>query len=209
MSDNTAPPDAARASDVVFSPAVKRAQERKGSRRAVGARDFGTDITPDLKAFIEAQVSIYLATASADGQPYIQHRGGPEGFLRVLDPRTIAFADYAGNRHYVTLGNLSENPKAQLFLIDYMQRQRIKVWGTARIVEDDAALLAQLMPQGYRARGERVLVFTVTAWDVNCQQHIPQRFEAADVAAAITKREERIAALEAEIAALTAEAGAR
>lgn len=197
----------APASDVIFSAAVKRVQERRGSRAAVGARDFGTAITPDLKAFIEMQVSIYLATASADGQPYIQHRGGPEGFLRVLDAHTIAFADFAGNRQYVTLGNLSENPKAQLFLIDYMQRQRIKIWGTARIVEGDAELVARLMPKGYRARAEQALVFTVTAWDVNCQQHIPQRFEAADVAEAITKREERIAALEAEVAALKAAAG--
>ena len=197
----------APASDVIFSAAVKRVQERRGSRAAVGARDFGTAITPDLKAFIEMQVSIYLATASTDGQPYLQHRGGPEGFLRVLDAHTIAFAVFAGNRQYVTLGNLSENPKAQLFLIDYMQRQRIKIWGTARIVEGDAELVARLMPKGYRARAEQALVFTVTAWDVNCQQHIPQRFEAADVAEAITKREERIAALEAEVAALKAAAG--
>ncbi len=195
-------PTDAPASDVVFSDAVKRIQERKGSRAAVGARDFGTAITPDLAAFIATQVSVYLATASADGQPYIQHRGGPEGFLRVLDPHTIGFADFAGNRQYVTLGNLSENPKAQLFLIDYMQRQRIKIWGTARMVEGDADLVARLMPQGYRARPERALLFTVSAWDVNCQQHIPQRFEAADVAEAIRKRDERIAALEAEIAAL-------
>jgi predicted pyridoxine 5'-phosphate oxidase superfamily flavin-nucleotide-binding protein len=203
----TEPGPEAPASDVVFSAAVKRAQERNGSRAAVGARDFGTAITPDLAAFIAVQVSAYLATASADGQPYIQHRGGPEGFLRVLDPHTLAFADFAGNRQYVTLGNLSENPKAQLFLIDYMQRQRIKIWGTARMVEGDADLMAHLMPHGYRARPERVVLFTVTAWDVNCQQHIPQRFEAADVAEAIRKREERIAALEAEVAALKAAAG--
>lgn len=207
MSDETAP-----ASDVAFSGAVKKVQERKGSRAMLARRDardgFGTAITPDLKAFIEAQVSVYLATASADGQPYIQHRGGPEGFLRVLDAHTIAFADYAGNKQYITLGNLSENPKAQLFLMDYMQRQRIKIWGTARMVEDDADLLARLMPEGYRARPEQALIFTVSAWDVNCSQHIPQRFEAADVAAAITKREERIAALEAEIARLKAETGA-
>jgi len=202
-------PASETASDVVFTEAVKRVQERKGSRAMVGARDFGTVITPDLKTFIEMQVSIYLATASADGQPYIQHRGGPEGFLRVLDPRTIAFADYAGNKQYVTLGNLSENDKAQLFLMDYMQRQRIKIWGTARMVEGDAGLIARLMPEGYRARPEQALVFTVTAWDVNCAQHIPQRFEAADVAAAITKREERIAILEAEVSALKAAATAR
>lgn len=206
MTDETRP-----ASDVAFSPAVKRVQERRGSRAMLARRDqrdgFGTSITPDLKAFIEMQVSVYLATASADGQPYIQHRGGPEGFLRVLDAQTIGFADYAGNRQYITLGNLSENPKAHLFLIDYMQRQRIKIWGTARVDEGDEALRARLMPAGYRARPEQVLLFTVTAWDVNCSQHIPQRFEAADVAAAIKTREARIAALEVEIAQLKAAAG--
>ncbi len=207
MSEPLAPP-----SDVAFSPAVKRAQERKGSRAMLAKRDetrgFGTVITPDLKAFIEMQVSVFLATASADGQPYVQHRGGPEGFLRVLDEHTIAFADYAGNRQYITLGNVSENTKAQLFLIDYMQKQRVKIWGSLRAVEDDADLVARLMPQGYRARPEQVLIFTVAAWDVNCSQHIPQRFEAADVAASLTKREDRIAELEAEIARLRVQLGA-
>lgn len=207
MSEPLAPP-----SDVAFSPAVKRAQERKGSRAMLAKRDetrgFGTVITPDLKAFIEMQLSVFLATASADGQPYVQHRGGPEGFLRVLDDRTIAFADYAGNRQYITLGNVSENTKAQLFLIDYMQKQRVKIWGSLRAVEDDTELVAKLMPQGYRARPEQVLIFTVAAWDVNCSQHIPQRFEAADVAASLTKREDRIAELEAEIARLRAQLGA-
>jgi predicted pyridoxine 5'-phosphate oxidase superfamily flavin-nucleotide-binding protein len=159
-------------------------------------------ITAELKAEIEAQTSIFLATANAQGQPYIQHRGGPAGFLQVLDAQTIGFADFAGNRQYITQGNLEENPRAHLFLIDYARRRRIKIWGTARVVEGDRALLARLMPPGYRARPEQVLLFTVTAWDVNCPQHIPQRFEAAEVQAALAVRDQRIAELEADIARL-------
>jgi predicted pyridoxine 5'-phosphate oxidase superfamily flavin-nucleotide-binding protein len=156
-------------------------------------------LTPELKAEIEAQTSVFLATANAQGQPYIQHRGGPAGFLRVLDGHTIGFADFAGNRQYITQGNLEENPKAHLFLIDYARRRRIKIWGTARVVEGDTALQARLMPPGYRARPEQVLLFTVTAWDVNCPQHIPQRFEAADVAAMLASRDQRIEELHAEV----------
>src|SRR5262245_55803727 len=166
-----------------------------------------TRITPDLAAFIRAQTSIFLATASAEGQPYIQHRGGPVGFLRVLDDRTIGFVDYSGNRQYITQGNLADNPKAHLFLMDYAHRRRIKIWGDARVIEGDAALIAQLMPDHYKARPEQVVLFTVSAWDANCSQHIPQRFDAADVAAALAEREERIAALEAEIKRLRAATG--
>ncbi|MEO5692428.1 MAG: pyridoxamine 5'-phosphate oxidase family protein [Usitatibacter sp.] len=140
-----------------------------------------------------------LATASADGPPYIQHRGGPPGFLHVLDEQPIAFVDFAGNRQFITQGNLSENPRAQLFLIDCARRQRIKIWGTARVVEGDPDLTARLMPPGYIARPEQVIVFNVAAWDVNCPQHIPQRFEAADVAAAAEQRDKRIAELEGEL----------
>ena len=190
-------------SDVAFTDTVKAIQVRKGSRAAYARMEAGgsweATIGADLKSEIEAQTSVFLATANAQGQPYIQHRGGPAGFLHVLDEYTIAFADFAGNRQYITQGNLQENPKAQLFLMDYANRRRIKVWGTARVVEGDAALQQRLMPAGYRARPEQVLLFTVTAWDVNCPQHIPQRFEAADVAAALQKRDERIAALEAEV----------
>jgi len=142
---------------------------------------------------------VFFATANADGQPYIQHRGGPAGFLRVLDDKTIGFADFAGNRQYITQGNLADNPKTFLFLIDYAHRQRIKLWGEARVVEGDAALLARLMPEGYNARPEQVILFTVSAWDSNCPQHIPQRFEAADVEAALAERDRRIAQLEAEV----------
>ncbi len=195
-------------SDVAFSSTVKDIQMRKGSRHAYGgpAGDWPTTITPDLKALIEAQISVFLGTASADGQPYIQHRGGPAGFLHVLDDTTIAFADFAGNRQYITQGNLAENTHAILFLMDFMQKQRVKIWGEAKVVEGDDALLAKLMPANYRARGEQVLLFTVTAWNQNCSQHIPQRFEADDVARALAQREARITALEEEVAHLKSRA---
>ena len=192
------------ASDIAFSPAVKAVQERKGSRAAYARMEesggWETLVTDELKQFIESRTSVFLATASADGQPYIQHRGGPAGFLKVLDPRTIAFADFTGNRQYVTLGNLAENSRAQLFLIDYRRRRRIKVWGDARVVEDDPALLARLMPAGYKARPAQAIVFTVKAWDANCPQHIPQLFDAAEVSEALAARDRRIAELEAELA---------
>jgi predicted pyridoxine 5'-phosphate oxidase superfamily flavin-nucleotide-binding protein len=192
-------------SDVAFTGTVKAIQARKGSRPAYARMEAGgswdNGITDELKSEIEAQTSVFLATANAEGQPYIQHRGGPAGFLQVLDEHTIAFVDFAGNRQYITQGNLEENPKAHLFLIDYARRRRIKIWGTARVVEGDAALMHRLMPEGYRARAEQVVLFTVAAWDVNCPQHIPQRFEAADVEAAIRSRDARIAELEAEVEA--------
>lgn len=193
----------AYSSDIAFTPSVKAVQTRKGSRRADGSMEqkdsWETRITADLAPFIEAQTSIFLATANAAGQPYIQHRGGPAGFLRVLDEKTLGFADFSGNRQYITQGNLADNSKAHLFLIDYAQRRRIKIWGEAHTVEGDAALTAKLMPDGYRARAEQVILFTVSAWNANCSQHIPQRFEAADVAAALAERDNRIEALEAEL----------
>jgi predicted pyridoxine 5'-phosphate oxidase superfamily flavin-nucleotide-binding protein len=197
-------------SDIAFTATVKAIQERKGSRtsyeRMEAGRGWSTTITPDLADFIAAQTSVFFGTASADGQPYIQHRGGPPGFLRVLDERTLAFADFRGNRQYISQGNLADNPKAFLFLIDYAHRQRIKIWGEARVVEDDPELVQSLMPEGYKARAEQAFVLTVSAWDANCPQHIPQRFEAADVAAALEERDRRIAELtqrlnEAEAAA--------
>jgi hypothetical protein len=195
-------------SDIAFTPTVKAVQERKGSRDTYANVEheggWETRIVPQLAQFIEAQRSVYLGTASADGQPYIQHRGGPPGFLHVLDEKTIAFADFRGNRQYITTGNLTDNPKAILFLMDYEQRRRVKIWGTARVVEGDAELTERLMPRPYRARPEQVIVLAVHAWDVNCQQHIPQRFEAADVSAALAERDQRIAELEAEIARLRA-----
>jgi predicted pyridoxine 5'-phosphate oxidase superfamily flavin-nucleotide-binding protein len=190
-------------SDVAFTPSVKAIQARKGSRGAYGRMEekggWQTRITADLAGFIEAQISVFLATANAAGQPYIQHRGGPPGFLRVLDERTIGFADFAGNRQYITQGNLTDNPKAHLFLVDYTHKKRVKIWGEARVVEGDAALTAKLMPAGYRARPEQAILFAVAAWDANCEQHIPQRFEAADVDALVAEANGRIAALEAEV----------
>jgi predicted pyridoxine 5'-phosphate oxidase superfamily flavin-nucleotide-binding protein len=195
--------DSIYASDVAFTPSVKAVQSRKGSRRAYEHMEQGgsweTRITPDLASFIAAQTSVFLASANAEGQPYIQHRGGPPGFLHVIDEETIAFADFAGNRQYITQGNLADNPRAYLFLIDYAHRRRVKIWGEARVVEGDVELMAKLMPEGYKARAEQVILFTVSAWDTNCPQHIPQRFDAADVAAAIADRDKRIAALESEI----------
>jgi len=195
-------------SDVAFTSSVKEIQARRGSRDGYAAMEsrggWKTVITPDLAQFIAQQRSVFFATASADGQPYIQHRGGPPGFLHVLDDQTIVFADFAGNRQYITTGNLAENAKAYLFLIDYMHRKRAKLWGTARVVEGDADLLGRLMPEGYKARPEQVILFTLAAWDANCPQHIPQRFEAEDVAAALAARDGKIAALEAEVARLKA-----
>ena len=199
------------ASDVAFTPTVKAVQTRKGSRagyqRMEERGSWERRITPELAAFIAAQTSVFLATASRDGQPYIQHRGGPAGFLHVLDERTLGFADFAGNRQYITQGNLADNPKAHLFLIDYAHRRRVKIWGEARVVEGDAGLVAKLMPEGYKARAEQAIVFTLAAWDSNCPQHIPQRFEAADVAKALAERERRIGELEAEIERLRATKG--
>jgi uncharacterized protein len=173
------------ASDLAFTPAVKAIQARKGSRHAYARMEQGsgwqTTITPDLKAFIEAQTSVFLATANAEGQPYIQHRGGPAGFLQVLDAQTIALADFTGNRQFISTGNLAENAKAHLFLMDYAQRRRIKVWARARVIEGDAALLARLMPANYKARAEQVIVLTVITWDENCPQHIAQLLPAAAV----------------------------
>jgi uncharacterized protein len=198
----------AYSSDVAFTPTVKDIQARKGSRRNYARVEergsWQTDITPDLAQFIASQTSVFLATVNAEGQPYIQHRGGPAGFLRVLDDRTIAFVDYSGNRQFITQGNLADNNKAYLFLIDYAHKKRVKIWGEARVVEGDAELTAQLMPKDYKARPEQVIVLTVSAWDTNCPQHIPQRFEAADVAAALAERDQRIAELEAEVEQLRA-----
>ncbi|TPN76882.1 pyridoxamine 5'-phosphate oxidase [Mesorhizobium sp. CU2] len=193
-------------SDVAFTPTVKAIQARKGSRESYARVEqrggWRANITPDLAAFIEAQTSVFLATANAEGQPYIQHRGGPAGFLKVLDEHTIGFADFSGNRQFITQGNLEDNDQAFLFLIDYMLRRRIKIWGRALVVENDPELTAKLMPGGYKARPEQTILFTVSAWDANCPQHIPQRFEAADVAAALAERDRRIASLEQEVAHL-------
>jgi predicted pyridoxine 5'-phosphate oxidase superfamily flavin-nucleotide-binding protein len=199
-------------SDIAFTPAVKTIQAARGSRNAYARLEAGggfrTAIDDNLVDFLAQVDTAYLATANADGQPYAQHRGGPKGFIRVVDGNTIGFADFAGNRQYVTTGNLEDNHKAFLFLMDYAHRRRIKLWGRARVVADNPALLSQLMPEGYRARPEQAILFDIEAWDVNCPQHIPQKFDAADVAAALSQLETRIATLEAENTALKQQRGA-
>ena len=196
----------AYSSDIAFTPAVKAIQTRKGSREAYANVEqrggWRTEIDENLAAFLGETNSFYLATASADGQPYIQHRGGPKGFIKILDKTTIAFADFGGNRQYITQGNLSENPGAYIFVMDYVHRRRVKLWGEARVVDDDPALTQSLMAQGYKARPEQVILFRIAAWDTNCPQHIPQKFDAADVAAALASRDARIAELEAELFAV-------
>jgi predicted pyridoxine 5'-phosphate oxidase superfamily flavin-nucleotide-binding protein len=193
-------------SDIAFTPSVKAVQSRKGSRNAYARMEQGagweTEVTGELEAFLAEQTSFFMATANAGGQPYIQHRGGPPGFLRVLDPSTLGFADYRGNRQYISQGNLAENPKVCLFFVDYVERRRIKLWGEARVVDDDTVLLASLMPAGYAAKPEQVIVIDVKAWDVNCPQHIPQKIDAADVEAALAVRDRKIAELEAQLARL-------
>lgn len=200
-------PDTIASSDIAFTPAVKALQQRRGSRQAYARLEarggWATLVTPDLAAFLGELDTAYLATSAANGQPYAQHRGGPKGFLRVIDDHTIGFADYSGNRQYITAGNLSENDQAFLFLMDYAHRRRIKIWGRARAT-DDAEIIARLMPEGYNAVPEQAVLFEITAWDSNCPQHIPQKIAAADVAVAIGRLESRLKALEAENAELRA-----
>ena len=193
-------------SDIAFTPTVKAVQTARGSRQSYARIEqhggFRTAITEDLADFLAGIDTAYLATATAEGQPYVQHRGGPPGFIRVLDEQTLGLADFTGNRQYLTTGNLVDNDKAFLFLMDYANRRRIKLWGRARVVADDWALIDQLMPANYQARPEQAILFTVAAWDVNCPQHIPRKLDATEVAKAIVKFEARVAALEAENAAL-------
>ncbi|MGA9539636.1 MAG: pyridoxamine 5'-phosphate oxidase family protein [Methyloceanibacter sp.] len=190
--------------DIAFTPAVKAAQTRRGSREGYARmRTKGktrTAIDAGLGDFIAHARSFYLATASSKGQPYIQHRGGPPGFLRVLDEQTLAFADFSGNRQYISTGNLDENPNAMIFVMDYRTKHRVKIWGTAKVVESDEALIETLMPDNYVARAEAAIIFTVASWDTNCPQHIPLMVFAEDVETLA----ERVTALEAENARLRA-----
>ena len=194
-------------SNLVFTPAVQKAQEQRGSAEAYAARTaegFPDKVTPELAAFIAEQDTAFLATANAQGAPYVQHRGGPKGFIKVIDEHTLGFADYKGNRQYITLANLSENPRAYLFLLDPARRQRIKLWGRARVVENDPALVARLFDKGYKAKPERAILFTIEAWDVNCSAHIVTRFTEAEIGEALEKVQTKIAELEAENARLRA-----
>lgn len=198
-------------SDIAFTPSVKAAQERRGSRKGYANMEqrggWSESVTPELQLFLVNADSFYLGTASADGRPYIQHRGGPKGFLKALDSRTLAFADYKGNAQYISVGNLDENDKAYIFVMDYPNRRRIKIWGTAKYVEDDADLIARLNSEDYGAKPQRAVVFHVEAWDSNCPQHIIPRFTEADLEPRIRRYEDRIAELESEVARLREAAG--
>jgi uncharacterized protein len=191
----------------VFTPAAQKAQAERGSAKHYERRvaeGFPDTVTPELAQFIAEQDTVFLATATPDGAPYIQHRGGPKGFIKVIDEHTLGFADYRGNRQYITLANLSENDRAFLFLLDPARKQRIKLWGRARVVENDTALIEKLFDKGYKAKPERVILFTIEAWDVNCSQHIVTRFTEAELEQAFAAVQTKIAELEAENARLRA-----
>ncbi|MEM8839418.1 MAG: pyridoxamine 5'-phosphate oxidase family protein [Pseudomonadota bacterium] len=192
-------------SDIAFTKSVKEEQERLGSRetyeRMMAANDWNDKVTPDLAAFLAHQQSFYMASVNADGQPYIQHRGGPKGFIKVIDEKTLGIADFRGNRQYISLGNLGENNKVHLFIMDYLNRSRIKIWAEAEVSEDPE-LIKTLRIDGYRARTERALIFRIAAWDANCPQHIPQRIDLADAQDFIGKLQARVAELEEENAEL-------
>lgn len=206
MPDTKQPPDTDRVPHLAFSPSVKALQAEKGSRhhyaRQPARLGYQTDTVADLAPFLAEVDTAFLATASADGLPYTQHRGGPKGFIRILDNHTLAFADFAGNRQYISAGNLAENDRAFLILVDFATRRRIKLWGRARIVRDAPEFVARLQPKGYRAQADQAILFRVDAWDINCPQHIQQKIDAADVNGALARLEARIAELEAENAAL-------
>jgi uncharacterized protein len=194
------------ASDIAFTSTIKALQTARGSRASYAKMEerggFKTTITAELIEFLGQIDTAYLATTNAAGQPYAQHRGGPKGFIRVVGEHTLAFADYTGNKQYISTGNLAENDKAFLFLMDYAHRRRIKIWGRARVVGDDPELLEKIMPGNYRAKPEQVILFDIEAWDMNCPQHIPVKLDAADVAAALSNLEARVAELEEENARL-------
>lgn len=211
MSTAQAPRPREFPSDIAFTGAVKAIQQQHGSRGAYAhmerSEGWATAVTPELAEYLAGLDMFYLGTANAQGQPYLQYRGGPPGFLKVLDERTLAFADFGGNRQYITLGNLTENPRAFLFLMDYARSRRVKVWGTAKFVEGNAALEAQLRDPTYPGRVERAILFTVEAWDVNCQQHIHPRYSERQLAPLVEPLHQRIAELESEVARLKSKRG--
>ncbi|UYN96875.1 MAG: pyridoxamine 5'-phosphate oxidase family protein [Enhydrobacter sp.] len=190
------------AEDVLFSAAVKAEQERLGSRASFEGRDWKTEITDDLRKFLAAVDTFFMATASLDGRPYLQHRGGPPGFLKTIGTHTLAFADFAGNRQYITLGHLKENDRAHIFIPHFATQQRVKLWGRARAVEGDLELMERLVDPSYRAKPQRAIVFALEAWDINCRQHIVPRYSEAEIAPGIDKLVQRIKELEDEVARL-------
>lgn len=193
-------------SDIAFTPSVKNEQEKRGSRAGYQKMEerggWRNTVDEGLQTFIETRESFYLGSVSSDGYPYIQHRGGKAGFLKILNENQLAFADFAGNKQYITLGNLTDNPKAFIFLMDYRNRRRVKVWGHAQYIEDDEKLLNRLIDPDYKGRPERAIVFTIEAWDSNCPQHIPQMWSEAEIAPVMNAMNARIEELEAEVSAL-------
>ncbi|MCZ6698267.1 MAG: pyridoxamine 5'-phosphate oxidase family protein [Planctomycetota bacterium] len=189
-------------SDIAFTPSVKAVQERLGSRRGYSSMEqrggWSDVVTPELAQFVAERDTMFIATVNAEGQPYIQHRGGPAGFLKVIDEHTLGFADFSGNRQYISVGNLRDNPKAFIFLMDFANRRRIKIWGRAEVVEDDARLRQKLYDPEYGSEPERMFLFHVDAWDVNCPQHIKPRFTEEEVGASMQALHDRIAQLEAD-----------
>jgi uncharacterized protein len=208
MSDNTSAHDRQYPSDIAFTPAVKAIQQQKGSRTSYARIELGdgwqTTVTPELAEFLGSLDMFYLGTANAQGQPYIQYRGGSPGFLKVIDEQTLGFADFGGNRQYITLGNLSENPQAFIFLMDYANSQRVKLWGKATMVDGDVELESRLRDSDYLGKAERVILFKVEAWDVNCSQHIHPRFSQRQITPLVEQLQARIAELEAEVESLKA-----
>ncbi|MCW5737294.1 MAG: pyridoxamine 5'-phosphate oxidase family protein [Enhydrobacter sp.] len=190
--------------DVMFSPAVKAEQTRLGSRAMFEGREWKTEITDDLRQFLGIVDTFFLATASADGRPYIQHRGGPPGFLKTIGTHTLAFADFAGNRQYITLGHLKENDRAHIFVLHFATQQRVKLWGRARVVENDLELMERLVDPTYKARPQRAIVFTLETWDINCPQHIVPRYSEVEIAPGMNRLVARIKELEEEVARLKA-----
>ncbi len=191
--------------DVLFSPSVKAEQTRLGSREMFEGREWQSELTPDLRQFLDAIDTFFFATATADGRPYIQHRGGPPGFLKSIGPTELAFADFAGNRQYITLGHLKENDRAHIFILHFASQQRVKLWGRARVVEGDLALMERLVDPTYKAKPQRAIVFRIEAYDINCRQHIVPRYTEAEIAPSVNKLIERIKELEEEVAKLKGE----
>lgn len=198
--------------EIAYSDAVLAIQRKMNAVEINAELQHSTgrnSITPALATYLGSRISFYLATASAAGQPYIQHRGGPPGFIKTLDAHSLAFPDFEGNKQYITLGNLSENPRVQLFFMDYSHRQRLKIWGRAAIIEDDEKLLALVTPEAWRRPLRRAIRVEVEAWDVNCPSYIPQLFTVDEVEAAQQAVLDRIAALEAEVERLKSGTGAK
>jgi len=195
---------------IAFTPSVKAAQLREGSRDsyAHGFEFDGPTVSRELgdaeATFIAAQRSFYMATVSETGWPYVQHRGGPKGFLKVLDERTIAFADFAGNRQFVTVGNLSASDKLSIILMDYAHRVRLKIFGRAQVhdLSNGDLLLQAHFEAGYKAEPQRVVSITVDAFDWNCPQHVPLRVDFEHVEALLRERDAKIAALQAQLSAV-------